>query len=75
MGIKPEPKYDLHYSYPCGGWISFEGEDTGAFLQGDDYYDLEKQIDDLWKRVAWKKIGHRRACEIQDSILSEYVPD
>lgn len=66
--------YELHYSYPCGGYITFKGEDTGAFIQGDDYYQLEDELDTLWKQVRWKKIGNRRAAEIQDSILSEYVP-
>ena len=65
---------ELIFTYPCGGYITQDGNDTGTFLQGDDYYDLESQLEALWKLVTWKKIGQRKACEMQDSILSEYIP-
>ena len=70
-----KPHFDLHFTYPCGGWISCDGEDTGAFLQGDDYYQLEDELEALWKQVKWKKMGQKRACDIQDSILSQYVDE
>ncbi len=66
------PTYELHYTYPCGGYITLDGEDTGVFLQGDDYYQLEDELEALWKQVKRKKIGQRKACDIQDSILSDY---
>jgi hypothetical protein len=68
-------RFELHYVYPCGGYISRDGDDTGAFLQGDDYYQLEAQIDGLEKQVRHHRIGQGKANEIQDSILSEYITE
>jgi hypothetical protein len=69
------PEYDLVFTYPCGGYITCGGEDTGAFLQGDSYYELESELETLWKQVRNHRIGKQKACDIQDSILSEYTPE
>ena len=34
------PDFELHFLYPCAGYITYQGEDTGAFLQDEDYYSL-----------------------------------
>lgn len=72
MAIKPA-HFELHFVYPCGGYISFDGEDTGTFLQGDDYYSIESELERLEKMVRWHKIGQQKANDIQDSILSQYT--
>lgn len=64
--------YELHYSYPCGGWISKDGDDTGVFIQGEDYYNLEAEVESVEKLVRWKKIGRKNAQSIIDSILENY---
>jgi len=69
------PAFDLRFCYPCGGYITRDGEDTGVFLQGDDYHQLEDELDRLWKQVRNKKLGQRRACELQDHLLFNYIPD
>ena len=75
MKKKFTPHYDLHFTPPCGGYITLDGDDTGAFLQGDDYYSLEAELESLWKQVIHKKTGQQKACDLQDSILSDYVED
>lgn len=67
--------YELVYSYPNGGYITENGRDTSAFIQGDDYQQLEDELDRLWKQVTQKKMGRKRAAELQDSLLSNYIPD
>lgn len=70
--IKPE--FSLRYSFPSSGEIIRERDGKSvAFLQGDDYYQLEEQEESVWKMVKNKKMGAKRAIETLDSIFSEYV--
>ena len=69
-----QPEYTLKYCFPCGGEIirTWDGKSV-AFLQGDDYTQLEEQEESVWKMVKQKKMGVKRAYQILDSIFSEYV--
>lgn len=70
--IKPE--FSLRYCFPCGGEIIRESDGKSvAFLQGDDYVQLEAQEESVWKMVKNKKMGTKRAIQALDSIFSEYV--
>lgn len=70
-----QPTFELVYCYPNSGYITKNGEETGAFLQGEDYDALEAELETLWKMVRQKKMGTRRAVEISDHLLSNYLPD
>ena len=57
---------------PTGCMIFNTASKRTIFLQGDEALDVEKQINNIWKQVRWKKIGNHRAIIMQSSILEEY---
>lgn len=69
-----KPEFSLRYSFPSSGEIIRERDGKSvAFLQGDDYYQLEEQEESVWKMVKNKKMGTKRAIETLDSLFSEYA--
>ena len=69
-----KPEFSLRYSFPSSGEIIRERDGKSvAFLQGDDYYQLEEQEESVWKQVKQKRMGVKRAYQILDSIFSEYA--
>lgn len=69
-------KYELEVLYRsfCG-IITNNINNRTIFLQGDDYFSIQKKIDKLWQQVKWKKMGVKHAQEIQNDILSQYYGD
>ena len=68
-----KPGFSLRYIFPCSGEIIRESDGKGvAFLQGEDYSQLEEQEESVWKQVKQKRMGVKRAYQILDSIFSEY---
>ena len=69
-------KYELEelYEGSCGKIVN-NISNIMVFLQEDDYFSIQKEIDKLWQQVKWKKMGVKHAREIQNDILSQYYGD
>ena len=60
------------YSDGYTGLITNNLSDRTVFLQGDDFEQVRKDIEDIQKQLRWKKIGKAKAQQLQDELLSQY---
>ena len=58
-----------------GGEITNSVSSRTVYLQGDSWYTLCDEVEAVWKKVAWKKMGQRRAQRIINEMLAEYFMD
>ena len=69
-------QYDLRKELGTdGGEITNSVSSRTVYLQGDSWYTLCDEVEAVWKKVAWKKMGQRRAQRIINEMLAEYFMD
>lgn len=60
----------------CGGSIYCGGRKIrDSFIQGEDFYNLSDELASLWEMAARHGMSDELAQDLQDQLLSDYLPD